>query len=84
MSIDFIDIFHWHRTCSGTSPKGNDRSMILLGTDFSPIVMDVILTTDAVVLSLVVLVAFQDQVVRFCARVLHALWALVTAHPRHR
>ena len=58
--------------------------MILLGTDFSPIVMDVVLTTDAVVLSVVMLVAFQDQVARLCARVLHALWALLTAHPRHR
>jgi hypothetical protein len=58
--------------------------MILLGTEFSPIVMNVILTTDAVVLSVVMLVAFQDQVARLCARVLHALWALLTAHPRHR
>ena len=58
--------------------------MILLGTQFSPIVMDVILMTNAVVLSVVLLVAFQDPIARFCAKALHALRALLTVHPGHR
>jgi hypothetical protein len=46
--------------------------------------MEVILATDAVVLSAVLLMAFQNPIARFCARMLHALRALLTAHPGHR
>ena len=63
--------------------------MILLGSGFSPTFGDVILMTNAVVLSIVVLAAFFDDIAGICVKVFQhasAILAFLIAHlrPRHR
>ena len=63
--------------------------MILLGSGFSSTFSDVILVTNAIILSVVVLAAFFDELSGICAKGFHhasAMLACLIAHlgPRHR
>ena len=61
--------------------------MILLGSGFSPTFADVILVTDAVIITLVLAAAFSDEISSICAKVSHHVSAMVAgviAHLRPR
>ncbi|HKA40592.1 MAG TPA: hypothetical protein VKF40_01255 [Burkholderiales bacterium] len=65
------------------------RSVILLGTGISSAFVEVILVVNAIILSLVLLAAYFDEIAGICARAFHQLagmLALLIAHlgPRHR
>ena len=63
--------------------------MILLGSGFSPAFVDVILMVNLIILSIVVLAAYFDEIARICAKAFHQVsgtLAFLIAHlrPRHR
>ena|SRR5262252_3767906 len=69
--------------------KEVSRTVILLGTGISPAFVEVILVVNAIVLSLVLLAAYFDEIAGICARAFHHVAGMLTlliAHlrPRHR